>query len=360
MLKIKYFKDWDWVICVDSTEEEFMSVQNDIRRLEKKSNYVFLSVSGITLLLVIMASMFFARRITGPIMQTVSGLRRGAEQTLLASRQVAESSLSVAEGSTEQAASVEETSSSLEEMASMTRQSADNAREADSLMKVSAGVAGEANASMDELTVSMQEISSASEETSKIIKTIDEIAFQTNLLALNAAVEAARAGDAGAGFAVVADEVRSLAMRAAEAAKTTAQLLEDTVAKVENGAQLVSRTNTAFDKMKESSARVGQLVGEIAAASGEQATGIEQVNKAVAEIDKVIQTNAANSDANVGASEEMKALAEKMRKYVATLAAVVSGGGNSSPVQRDPGHPGVMAPRRPGRPVRPEIRPGKT
>ena len=134
----------------------------------------------------------------------------------------------MAEGASEQAASLEETSSSLEEMSSVTNQNAAHAQEADVLMKESNRVVNQANDSMVELTVSMDEILKAGEETQKIIKTIDEIAFQTNLLALNAAVEAARAGEAGAGFAVVADEVRSLAIRAADAAKNTANLIEGT------------------------------------------------------------------------------------------------------------------------------------
>ena len=171
----------------------------------------------------------------------------------------------------------------------------------------------------------MQEISKASEETSKIIKTIDEIAFQTNLLALNAAVEAARAGEAGAGFAVVADEVRNLAMRAADAAKNTAALIEGTVKKVSDGTALVKTTNDAFKEVAGSTAKVGELVGEIAAASTEQAQGIEQVNIAVTEMDKVTQQNAATAEESASASEELNAQAEEMKSFVADLAAMVGG-----------------------------------
>ena len=174
----------------------------------------------------------------------------------------------------------------------------------------------------------MKEISSASQETAKIIKTIDEIAFQTNLLALNAAVEAARAGVAGAGFAVVADEVRNLAMRAAEAARNTADLIEGTVAKVKNGSEIVSKTNEAFAKVATGAKKVGELVGEISAASNEQAQGIEQINKAVSELDKVVQKNAANAEESASASEEMNAQAEHMKGFVNDLKVLITGNSN--------------------------------
>ena len=251
-----------------------------------------------------------------------------ANQVGSASGQVASSSQQLAEGSSEQASSLEETSSSLEEMASMTRQNADNAGQANTLMKDANQVIGKANESMGDLTTSMNDISKASEETSKIIKTIDEIAFQTNLLALNAAVEAARAGEAGAGFAVVAEEVRNLAMRSAEAAKNTAVLIEGTVKKVGNGAEIVAKTNEAFTEVATSSSKVGELVGEIAAASNEQREGIDQVNKAVAEMDKVTQQNAANAEESASASEELTAQAQELNSMIAEFKLNGRGNGN--------------------------------
>lgn len=195
-----------------------------------------------------------------------------------------------------QAASLEETSSSLEEMASMTRQNAEHANQANNLMKESYQNVRQANESMTALTTSMQDIARASEKTSEIVKSIDEIAFQTNLLALNAAVEAARAGEAGSGFAVVADEVRNLAMRAVGAAKNTAELIEGTVKQVKDGSALVLKTNEAFTHVASRVQEVGQLVDEIAGASNEQAQGVEQITKAVAELDMVAQKNAASSE----------------------------------------------------------------
>lgn len=270
------------------------------------------------------------RSITKPVQRIISGLNEGADQVASASGEVASSSQSLAEGSSEQAASIEETSASLEEMSSMTKRNADNANQADGLMKEANQVVDNASGSMTQLTTSMEEISKASDETSKIIKTIDEIAFQTNLLALNAAVEAARAGEAGAGFAVVADEVRNLAMRAADAAKNTAQLIEGTVKRVKDGSDLVNTTTGAFSEVADRVAKVGELVSEISAASNEQAQGIDQVNTAVAEMDKVVQQNAATAEESASASEEMSAQAEEMKGMVNELVALVGGGSHGS------------------------------
>ena len=313
----------------DSAREDSLEAANTY----SSSRTFAIGLSAGAFLLGILMGFWITRGITHPINRIIDGLHQAADQVASAAGQVSSASQSLAEGSSEQAASVEETSSSLEEMSSMTKQNASNAGQADLLMKQASQVVSRANTSMSQLTVSMQEISKASEETSKIIKTIDEIAFQTNLLALNAAVEAARAGEAGAGFAVVADEVRNLAMRAADAAKNTAALIEGTVKKVTDGTALVKVTNDAFMEAASSTRKVGELVGEIAAASNEQAQGISQVNIAVTEMDKVTQQNAATAEESASASEELNAQAEEMKSFVAELTEVV-GGNAAAPTVR--------------------------
>ncbi|MCB2188967.1 MAG: MCP four helix bundle domain-containing protein [Deltaproteobacteria bacterium] len=252
--------------------------------------------------------------------EVVSGLNSGADQVSSASVQVSSASQALASGAAQQAASVEETSSSLEEIASMIRQNAENASQANDLSHKAA-------ASMSQLNESMKEMSQASQETAKIVKTIDEIAFQTNLLALNAAVEAARAGEAGAGFAVVAEEVRNLAQRAAEAAKNTTTLIEDIVWRIKDGSGRVEDASEDFD-------RVTNYVAMIASASREQAQGVEQVNNAMSEIDKVVQQSASNSEESAAASEEMNAQAMELRGLVGRMVVLLEGNGSHAPSRR--------------------------
>ena len=299
---------------------------DDLRRNLWRVKLLTWTFSGLVSLAIMVCFYFFGRGITGSIRRITSGLDQGADQVALGAGQVAAASQTLAAGVSQQAGSIEETGAALEQMAAMTQQSAENAGQADDLMKSANQVIERANRAMGELTVSMAETAQASVETQKIVKTIDEIAFQTNLLALNAAVEAARAGEAGAGFAVVADEVRTLAMRAAQAAKNTAALIEGTRRKADAGTQLVAVTGEAFRDVADSAAKVGGLVAEIAAASREQALGIGQVNQAVTQMDRVTQANAASAEESASASEEMSAQAEQIKAIVGELVRLMDGG----------------------------------
>jgi methyl-accepting chemotaxis protein len=312
-------KGLNWVLIAEMDKSEALHALNAL-----KWSVGIVSCIGLAIILVV--AYFVTRQITHPVNRISKGLKDGAEQVARSSSRVFSASQSLAEGSGQQAASIEETSAALEEVAAMTKQNADHAKQADHLMVEANQVVDKANSSMNALTGAMTQITEASEQTSKIIKTIDEIAFQTNLLALNAAVEAARAGEAGAGFAVVADEVRSLALRAADAAKNTAHLIESTVNKVHDGSGLVGEASEAFRQVTQKSSKVAELVSEIAAASREQAQGIEQVNHAVMEMDKVVQQNAAGAEESAGASEEMSSQAETMNAMVDNLIHLVWGG----------------------------------
>jgi len=237
-------------------------------------------------------------------------------QVSAAAGQIAASSQSVAEGASEQASSLEETHSQLEAMSSTTRQSAESARQANALAQQARSAAGDGAAAMGQMTGAMGRIRASAEGTSQIIKDINEISFQTNLLALNAAVEAARAGEAGRGFAVVAEEVRSLAMRAKEAATKTEGLIRRSVDEAGEGEVTARHVNAKLAEIAGSVGKVSDIVAEIAASARDQATGIEQLNTAVGEMDKVTQQNAATSEESSSSASELSGQAQQLAVLV--------------------------------------------
>ena len=313
-----------------SVGEEFSEMVGSLNTMasEENRNNFYKIITVVAVVMVFLSGVLYwliQRIVTRPLVEITRGLNGEAMQVASISEQAASTSQKIAGGATEQAASIEETSSSLEELAAMTKENIDSAIETDNLMKETGGVVDLSNESMAGLMASMDSISVASKETSDIIRTIDEIAFQTNLLALNAAVEAARAGEAGAGFAVVADEVRSLAVRAADAAKDTAERIEDTVKKVDKSLKLVVQTNDAFSYVTKNSKEVSGLVEHISAASNEQGDRIDRLNQAVTSLDKVVQQNTLSAESAAKVSQEMNVQADQIKISVGDLVTMVIG-----------------------------------
>jgi methyl-accepting chemotaxis protein len=323
------------------------------RQTKNASMTSLLLFGSFTIGLAVMTTLFglwTIRSITGPLRDVVDGLTSGADSVASASGQVASASQSLAEGASQQAASLEETGASLEEISSMTRKNADHADSAKNLSAQTRQAAEAGANDVQELSGAMGEVKAASDDIARIIKTIDEIAFQTNILALNAAVEAARAGEAGAGFAVVADEVRSLAQRSAKAAKETADKIENSIQKSRRGAQISEKVDASLLEIVVKARQVDDLVAEIASASREQSLGISQVNDAVAQMDKVVQSNASNSEESAAAAEELSSQANGLKESVADLLRIIGG---STPAPQKPAsshHPGLASAKRPSKP----------
>ncbi len=263
----------------------------------------------------------------------LSRVKMASDEVDAGSGQISDASQSLSQGATESAASLEEISSSTTEIGSQTKANAENASQANVLATQTRQAAESGNAKMSDMMNAMTDIQDSSKQIAKIIKVIDDIAFQTNLLALNAAVEAARAGRHGKGFAVVADEVRNLASRSAKAAKETSEMIENSISKVTNGTEIAVATEKALEEIVASSVKVADLVGEIAAASNEQAQGILEIGQGLEQIDKVTQQNTANAEETAAAAEE---LSSQARELSALLAQFQLRGSSSAGIGRPP------------------------
>ncbi|AYD64302.1 HAMP domain-containing protein [Achromobacter sp. B7] len=259
------------------------------------------------------------KRMQESLTRTVSAVRRGVDEINVGSREISAGNTDLSSRTEQQAASLQETAASMEQLASTVKQNADNARQANQLAASASDVAERGGSAVSEVVNTMHDISASSRKISEIVSVIDGIAFQTNILALNAAVEAARAGEQGKGFAVVAGEVRSLAQRSAQAAKEIKGLIEDSVNKVGAGSQQVERAGATMQEIVASVKRVTDIMGEISAASDEQSSGIDQVNRAVSQMDEVTQQNAALVEEAAAAAGSLQEQAERLVQAVAVF-----------------------------------------
>ena len=286
----------------------------------------------------------------------VEQIRTGAESIAVGANQVAAGNQQLSSRTEEHASSLEETASTLEEFTTTVKQNADHARSASQLAGSAAATAEKGGEVVNKVVATMQEVTQSSKRIGDIVAVIDGISFQTNILALNAAVEAARAGEQGRGFAVVASEVRSLAQRSAESAKEIRALIENSVGRVETGARLVEQAGKTIEELVVSVRKVAEIVTEIASASHEQSSGIEQINKAITQMDTVVQMNASLVEEATAAATSMAGQAQGLARAVAQFrveeaapgAAPSIGEAASAPVltRSAPERPAAIAQRR--------------
>jgi methyl-accepting chemotaxis protein len=317
---------------LDAATARFHQIQNEMQAEAVKSATSTMSYSlWITFVMVAMGLavgvvvLLVVRTISSSLRRLASELSEGAGQTASAASEVSSSSQSLARGSSQQAASLEETSAASEQINAMARKNTENSRVAAELVAQSGVKFSRTNQSLEHTVTAMGEINTQSGKISKIIKVIDEIAFQTNILALNAAVEAARAGEAGMGFAVVADEVRNLAQRCAQAARDTASLIEESIAKSNDGKIKVDEVATLIRQITADSEQVKTLVDEVSLGSEEQSRGIEQISKSIVQMEHVTQATAASAEESAAAAEQLTAQSEALRNIVVRLMAMVGG-----------------------------------
>lgn len=312
-------------VYIDNVEAETLALKANIASAERTYNYMIVAVCVGIIILGIAVALWFGHSVSQSIRSISHRMLAASEQVSSAAEQVSATSQSLAEGASEQAASLEETSSSLEEISSMTKGSAKSASEVNDLGKRARQAAEKGETDMQAMSAAMDAIAVSSQEVGKIIRTIDEIAFQTNILALNAAVEAARAGEAGMGFAVVAEEVRNLAQRSANAARETASKIEGALARTSQGVSLSGVVAEGLKQIVENARKVDALAEEVATAASQQSQGIDQVNVAVSQIDKVTQSTAASAEESASAAAELSGQAKLLKEAIGELSTLIEG-----------------------------------
>jgi methyl-accepting chemotaxis protein len=326
-------------VPVGNFESLLTQQQNDLRNqaigFASRVQTVLFILTAVNAVVLIFAIMWLRRRVSGTLGRISDHLTEGTRHVDGSSSALSENSSKLSQGAVANAASLEETSAALEQITSMTRQNSANAVEANDLMTQAVGFAEQARLSMVDVSKAMTEISDSGVKIGKIIKTIDEIAFQTNLLALNAAVEAARAGEAGAGFAVVAEEVRNLAMRSADAAHDTGELIAATITNINSGSGLVETASKNIDTLDSHATKVSQLVSSVAEASKEQSTGLDQISRAVHDMDQITQNNAVAAEQSAEEAGLLSDQAGRLLDVVEELGQLMNGENPQSRQQRE-------------------------